>query len=325
MPANLTPQYLEAEKRFREAKEPEKRLELLKEMLAVIPKHKGTEKLQGEIKRRIAKVQNQLQQREKVARRTPGYVFEKEGAGQVALVGPPNSGKSTILGSTTGANPEIASYPYTTWSPTAGMMLFEDIQFQLIDTPPLSKEHNEPWLFDIIRRADIVILVVDIDARPLVDIETCREILRANKILLTGRRRKEEKGFTVKRTMIIGNKLDLLHGPENAEVLKDLYRDTVPMLFVSALDRKSLERLKIEVFKFLEIVRIYTKIPGKKPDLDRPYVAPSGSTVHDIAKMVHKDIAQQLKFARIWAEGKEGIRIPRDYVVHDREILEFHV
>jgi ribosome-interacting GTPase 1 len=324
MPANLTPQYLEAEKRYREAKDPSDKLDALKEMLTVIPKHKGTEKLQGDIKKRIAKIQNRVKQKEKVARRGALYQFDKEGAGQVVLIGAPNSGKSTIVSSTTRATTEVAEYPYSTWSPTAGMMLFEDIQFQLIDTPPLSEEHNEPWLFDIIRRADIAMLVVDIGDKPLVDIETCREILEQNKILLTGRKKKDKKGFIVKKTIIAGNKFDLPDSPENADILRELYGDTVPMLFISAIDKKSLEFLKIEIFKFLDIVRIYTKIPGKKPDFDRPYVAPIGSTVHDIAAMVHKEIASSMVFARIWGEDKEGIRIPKDYQVRDREILEFH-
>ena len=325
MRANLPPQYLEVEKRYREAREPSAKLEAWKDMLAIIPKHNGTEKLQGDSKKRIAKIQNRIKQKEKVARKGALYQFEKEGAGQVVLIGAPNSGKSSIVASTTRAIPEVAQFPYTTWSPTAGMMLFEDIQFQLIDTPPLSEEHNEPWLFDIIRRADVAMLVVDIGDKPLVNIETCRDILEKHKILLTGRKKKEKKGFIVKKTIVVGNKIDLPDGPENADILRELYGDTVPMLFISALDKKSLELLKIEVFKFLGIVRIYTKIPGKKPDLNRPYVAPIGSTVHDIATMVHKEIADSMTFARIWGEDKEGIRIPRDYVVQDREILEFHV
>jgi ribosome-interacting GTPase 1 len=325
MPANLPPQYKEVEKRYREAKDPAEQLEHLNEMLAIIPKHKGTEKLQGELKKRKAKLQNRLKQKEKVTRRGALYQFDKEGAGQIVLVGSPNSGKSTIVAATTRATPEIADFPYSTWSPTAGMMLFEDVQFQLIDTPPLSTEHNEPWLFDIVRRADIVMLVVDINDKPLVDIETCREILEQHKILLTGRRKKEKRGFLVKKTIVVGNKMDLPDGPENAEILTELYGDSVPMLFVSALDKKSLEHLKVEIFKFLDIVRIYTKIPGKKPDYEKPYVAPAGSTVHDIAAMVHKEIGDNLTYARIWGEDKEGIRIPRDYVVQDREILEFHV
>jgi ribosome-interacting GTPase 1 len=325
MPANLTPQYLEADKRFRESTDPAEKLEILKEMMAIIPKHKGTEKLRGDLKKKMAKLQDKAQQKEKVSRKGALYVFNKEGAGQVALIGAANAGKSSIVASTTRATPEVAEYPFTTWTPLAGMMLFEDIQFQLIDTPPLSEEHNEPWLFDIIRRADIVMLVVDIGDKPLVDIETCREILKENNILLTGRKRKVERGFTVKKTIVVGNKLDLPDSQENAEILKELYGDTVPMLFISALEKKSLEFLKVEIFKFLEIVRIYSKAPGKKPELDRPYVGPKGCTVLDIAAMVHKEIAEKMTFARIWGEDKDGLRIPRDYVVQDKEILEFHI
>lgn len=327
MPANLPPQYLEIEKRFREASEPGEKLELLREMLASIPKHKGTDKLQGDIKKRIAKFQNRVTQQEKVARKGPSFLFEREGAGQVALIGAPNAGKSSIIAATTRAQVEVAEFPYTTWTPTPGMMLFEDIQFQLIDTPPLSAEHNEPWLFDIVRRADICLLVVDIGGKPLVEIETCRGILEAHRILLTGRRAVEKRGLVVKRTIVVGNKMDLPDGPDNADILRELYGDSVPMLFISALEKRSLERLKIEIFRFLRVVRVYTKAPGKKPDYDRPYVAPVGSTVQEIAAMVHQDIARGLRFARIWRaeEEKEGVRIPRGDTVRDRDILEFHV
>ncbi len=325
MPANLTPQYLEADKRFKEATDTAEKIEILKEMMALIPKHKGTEKLRGDLKKKMAKLLDKAKQKDKVARKGALYVFDREGAGQVALIGAANSGKSSIVAATTRASPEVAEYPFTTWTPLAGMMNFEDIQFQLIDTPPLSEEYNEPWLFDIIRRADIVMLVVDISDKPLSDIENCREILKQHKILLTGHRPKAEPGFMIKRTIVIGNKIDLPDGQENAEILKELYTDSVPMLFICALERKSLEYLKVEIFKFLEIVRVYSKPPGKKPELDRPYVAPKGSTVLDIAAMVHKEIANKMTFARIWGRDKEGLRIPRDYVVQDKEILEFHV
>jgi len=325
MPANLTPQYLEVEKRYREAKDPQEKLELLKEMLATIPKHKGTEKLQADIKKRTAKLQDLLQKREKVGRKGAQYLFPREGAGQIALIGPPNSGKSSIVAVTTHARPEVESYPFTTWTPTAGMMPFEDIQFQLIDTPPLSEEHNEPWLFDIVRKADLALLVVDISDKPLDDIEGSIEILGCRKIMLTGFERTERPGFATKKAIIIGNKLDLPDGPGNAGVLEELYGDRIPLLFISTLDGDSLESLKAFIFLQLAIVRVYTKTPGKKPEFDRPYIVPAGSTVHDIATLVHHDIARSLSYARIWGEGKEGLRIPRDYVVRDKDILEFHI
>ncbi|HEY3230334.1 MAG TPA: GTPase, partial [Roseiflexaceae bacterium] len=162
MPANLTPEYLAADRKFKEATTPQHRLAALEEMLATIPKHKGTEKMQADLKRRIAKLRQETQRRKSAARAKPFYHVEREGAGQITLVGAPNSGKSLLLAVLTNALPEVAAYPFTTRMPLAGMVAFEDVQIQLVDLPPISQESAEGWLYAIVRNADGALVVVDL-------------------------------------------------------------------------------------------------------------------------------------------------------------------
>ena len=105
MPANLSPEYKAAEANFRKARDPKERLEWLREMLRVIPKHKGTDHLQGDIKRRIRELSEELEAARKRAGRAAvrRIVTRPEGAAQIALLGPPNSGKSSLHARLTGS------------------------------------------------------------------------------------------------------------------------------------------------------------------------------------------------------------------------------
>ena len=149
MPANLTPQYFEAEKRFRAAQSPEEKIEALQIMLAVMPKHKGTDKLHADLRRKIAKITQEAEHQ--AATNKASFFIKKEGAGQVILIGLPNTGKSQLLASLTEALPEIADYPYTTKSPLIGMMRFENVQLQLVDTPPVAIRDSRTWLINLAR------------------------------------------------------------------------------------------------------------------------------------------------------------------------------
>src|SRR5262245_42263544 len=161
MPANLTPQYMEAEKRFKHAQDVQEKIAALEEMMATIPKHKGTEKLQADLKKKMSALRKESEQVKKGGRRET-FVVEREGARQLALVGAPNAGKSQLVRSLTHATPEVADYPYTTRSPIPGMMTFQNVRFQLVDLPPISPEYMESWVAQVIRNADAVLWVVDL-------------------------------------------------------------------------------------------------------------------------------------------------------------------
>ncbi len=327
MPANLSPEYLAAEKRFKTARTTQEKIEALEEMLATIPKHKGTEKMQADIKRRLSKARGEAQKKGGAAHALPVYHVEREGAGQVALVGAPNVGKSLLLRRSTKAQPEVADYPFTTRLPTPGMMPFENVQFQLVDLPPVSREFMESWVPTVIRQADAAALVVDLAALDLLDeVETTRELLQQHKIWLAKPPQEPlPPGAAVKPTLLLANKLDLPGAAENYQALRDLFSE-FPTVAVSAETGAGLEEFKRAVFDLLGVVRVFTKAPGKKPDLTAPYVLKRGSTALEVAGHVHQDFAAQLKFARIWGQGKfEGQMVQRDYVVEDGDIIEFHI
>jgi len=330
VPANLTPQYREAEEKYRQAKTPEEKMAALEEMLAIIPKHKGTEHLQGDIKHRMAKLRSQEEQKTAHGRRTVLYQVEREGGGQVALVGPPNVGKSKLLSRLTNAQPEIGDYPFTTQKPLPGMMEYEDIKIQIVDMPPIAEEFTEPWMAAIARNADAVLLIVDAsDGSVLDQIESVLSILEQFRVRLYGWDKpvpQDELGLIIPRkSILVPSKMDRSESPDNLEVIRDLYADRFPIIPVSSETCSGIEEIRVQIFRMLDIVRVYTKIPGKPADMDTPYVVPRGSTVQDVATMVHKDFAQRLKFAKLWGGTKfEGQMVSRDHVLEDRDIIELH-
>ncbi|KPJ59730.1 MAG: hypothetical protein AMJ46_10295 [Latescibacteria bacterium DG_63] len=331
MPANLPPQYHEIEKKYREAKNPSEKLSFLREMLSVLPKHKGTEKLQGDLKRRISKLQNQLQKSRKVSRRPYGFSVHREGAAQIVLVGPANSGKSSVLGALTRAEPEIAQYPFTTRKPLPGMMQFEDIQIQLIDTPPVMEGSVEQWFVQLVMNADAVLLVLDV-ASPSVlkELEMVKQQLALNTILLwdfpNTRSPQSSEQMCIKKTLVLGNKTDLGPPTEAIQLLTETLGENTKLILFSAAGTSAVDLLKRQLFEMLELVRIYTKVPGKKPDLGKPFVLKGGSTILDVATLVHKDFRANLKSARIWGSGAfDGQYVQRDHVVEDGDVIELHL
>jgi small GTP-binding protein len=325
MPANLTPEYLEAEQRFKSAKTTEEKIEALEEMCSTIPKHKGTEKMQAEIKRRLSKLRTA--QAKRPARRVDAmHRVEKEGAGQVALAGPPNSGKSALLRRLTHATPEVAEYPFTTRLPIPGMLQFEDVQIQLVDLPPVHPDFHESWVYQVIRNADAVLLVVDLsDPDLLEDSDTALEELRKAKVELGSGALPEAPGWMAKKTLLIGNKLDAPDAKDALEILRELYGARFPILPVSAESGEGLDEMGRALFDLLELVRVYTKIPGKKLEPTAPYVLKRGTRLMDLAALVHHDFVTQLKYARVWGHGRfEGQMVNREYLLEDRDVIELH-
>ena len=328
MPANLPPEYFEIDKRYRSAKSPAEKLEALEELLAVIPKHKGTDKLRADFKRRLSKLKSQQQTKKPVSRRDIGYRVDREGAGQVVLVGPPNVGKSALVASLTNATPEVADFPHTTRTPSPGMMPYENIQIQLIDTPPVTQEFMEPWLPDIIRKADIILLIVDVTTDPMQHLEQTIALLEEKRIapIRLAHLHEESQGWTFRPVLVVGNKSDDASAEENFEIFKTLIEDDWPALAVSATTGRNFELLKQTVFDRLEIIRVYTKVRGKAPEHNAPFVFKKGSTVEDLAGKIHKEFVDKFKFAKVWGkEVYDGQMIQRDYVLQDEDVVELHL
>ena len=326
MPANLSPEYKKAEAEFKEARTGQEKLIALEHMLAVIPKHKGTEKLQADIKKRIS---NLRKAEEKASGKRGDYLHVKrEGAAQVALLGPPNCGKSLLMQCLTNARPEVADYPFTTTRPLPGMMPFEDIQVQLVDTGPIADNRLEPYHVNLLRNADLLLPVLDLGAAdPNGDFEQLVQTMMGAKIELVAELPDNvpEYGVKPKAVLVVVNKYDV----DEDDILMDEVRkrqkgyDLHP---VSAVLEQGIEDLRKAVIKRLGIVRIYSKIPGKPPDMNKPFVVPRNSTVLDVAMQVHKEFAENLRYARIWgSERFDGQKVQRDYKVSDKDVIELHI
>jgi ribosome-interacting GTPase 1 len=327
MPTNLPPDYFDAEKRYREAKTAPDKIAALEEMLAIMPKHKGTDHLKADLRRRIAKLMQSGGK--KAAAQRAAMTVQKEGAAQVPVIGTPNSGKSSIVNALTNASPTVAEYPFATYTIVPGMMEYENIQIQLLDTPPLVSGSTLALLPPNLVRADALLIVIDLSGDPLSQMETITSELAGMRIgigSVTDEGDEEEIIRHNKKALIIGNKIDIEGAAENYETLEELYRDDLPILSISAARGTGLEDLKLAIFQLLEIIRVYTKTPGQKPDMNDPIVLPMGSTLADAATEVHKDFAANLKFARIWGSGKhDGVMAKRDHILQDGDIIELHM
>ena len=326
MPANLTPQYRAAEDRYRAAATAEEKIAALREMLAVIPKHKGTEKLQADLKQRLSKLQNQSQRAG--AHRTTFDHVPREGAGQVTLVGPPNAGKSSLLAALTRAQPEIGPYPFTTHVPQPGMMAFEDVQIQLVDTPPVAREHTPPWLPGLVRSADLALVALDLAEPSLLEqAEFMFERLAMSRVILMspGAPAPEDPIVAAVTALVVGNKADLPDARVGEALLGELLGGRLPLAVVSALTGSGLPELRRQVFTLLDVVRVYAKEPGKPADRERPFVLARGSTVADLASCIHRDLLVNLRFARVWgAHTFAGQTVHRDHPLTDGDVVEIH-
>lgn len=332
MPANLTQQYKKAEENYRRSETPEEELRWLQVMLAEMPKHKGTDHLQAKLKTQISDTKKEIESQKGGKKGGAGRSFRipRQGAGTVVIIGGPNAGKSQLLASLTRATPEVAVYPFTTKQPQPGMMPWEDVFVQLIDTPPITMDYLEPYIVGMLRSADLALLMLDLGDDS--GIEQCKEVwdkLATTKTRLAAESSLDEEdvGLSYTKTFFLANKTD---DPEAEERL-DLFDEICPLPFrkfkISANKPETLETLRNAIYETLGVIRIYTKDPKKKEaDFERPFTLRQGETLLDLAELIHKDYAKNLKFGKVWGRAvHEGTVVKGDYILNDKDIIEVHV
>lgn len=327
MPANLPPEYFEVEKKLRGVKSLEERIKVYEELLSVIPKHKGTEKLIGEIKSKIAKLKENLERKPATKYSAP-HIIKRAGAGQIAIIGPPNSGKSRLLSVLTRAKPSVSEFPFTTKEPIAGMMPYENIQIQLIDTPSISETFYESYIHEIVKNADATVIFIDLQSSlVLEELDTVLRKFEERKVYFASSNFKDfSASFHLCRAIIAGNKFETSGAEENFLILKEFFGNRFEFIPVSVEKGINLELFKEKCFQILGIIRVYTKEPGKKPDLSSPFTLKKGAKVEDLASLIHKDFASKLSYARIWGKVKfDGQRVHRSYILEDGDIVELHI
>ncbi len=328
MPANLTPQYQKAEEEYRRAESAQEQIQCLEKMLVLLPKHKHTEKMQADLKTRLKETRAELAAEKAAPKKGKSYRFPRQGAGQVVIIGGPNAGKSRLLAALSNAQPEVAPYPYTTREPLPGMMTWEDVAVQLIDTPPISDSLFEPYLPNLVRSADAVLLCFDGSSDDAPDhTATVVEQLTSRKTRLA-----RESGFVDDQFSVVQVKTLLVVTRADDGGVHDRLAFFDEMAVLDC-DRQLVEfdradstaELCNRVYRLLNVIRLYTRAPGKPADYSSPYTLPVGSTVEDLAAKVHHDLADSLKYAKVWGSGlHDGQSVGREHVLADRDMVELH-
>lgn len=337
VPTNVPPEFKKVQAEFRKASDPHEKLELLREMMRVVPKHKGTDHLRADIKKRIKELSEEISAPRRGGTRTaPQVAFRQEGAAQLALVGPPNSGKSALHSRLTGSHSTAEPYPYATRWPQPGMFRYEDTAFHLIDVPSIGVDDAPPYLYDTLQHADGCLFVVDL-SRPgaVEEAAVALSILDDRNVQLlpewphgrpAGSQDEDDLFGQPLPTLLVASKVDLVDDPgAEVEVLEDLLGVTFPTICVSATTDQGLDQLGPWLFDHLGVVRVYTKVPGQPVDHGQPYSLRRGDKVIDLAEMIHKDVARDFSFARVWGEGHfDGQQVGRDHVLTDGDVVEVH-
>lgn len=390
MPTNLP---VTARKKWNEAslaRTPQEKVEKLGEFLSLIPKHKGTEKLRGQVKRQISTLRKELEEkrRRKAGRRGPRFFLEKEGAAQIIILGPTKVGRSSLLTSVTRAKTEVSDYPFTTREPVPGMLQYEDLQFQLVEAPALVEgaaysSSGGLQTLGLARNADGILLMVDLSEDAVKQLTTILEELERTRILTQKPRAKVEierkhvgaglriiifgklqdcnlrdvetlfKSYRIldatvkiygqatlddvedaifestiyRPAILIANKADLPLAEDALQQLKQFTGNRLPIISVSCRTGQGLEKLGAEIFKALEIIRVYTKQPNDKLPSSNPFILKRSSTVADLAKQIHSDFIERFAYARVWANRLtfSPQKVGPSFLLKDKDIVELHI
>jgi ribosome-interacting GTPase 1 len=330
MAVNLPPQYHDAEARYKKAQTLEDKLAALKEMWVILPKHKASEKVQADLKTKISELTDKIEHAKTAPKKAPPgtFSFPRQGAGQVVFIGPPNAGKSSLLANLTKATPAIAPYPFTTREPAPGMMDYEDVRVQLIDLPPVTVDHYEPFMTDITRSADAALLFLDLDDDngPAATQVVVERLKLARRVLVRpGSPPPDDPAITALPTLLVANKCDVEASEMTIEFARDAFAAYFPIQVISVERGDGFGELRKAIYDLLGVMRIYTKQPGKPPDMTSPFTPPNGSTVAEMAAKVHRDLEETVKSARVWGSGAfDGQTVGRDHVLKDKDVVELH-
>ncbi len=325
MPANLTPEYYKAEKWYRSAATNDEKILALERMLSVMPKHKGTDHLKADLRRKLSKLKEVATQKGH-GKQTDIFYVPHTGAGQVVLLGVPNCGKSAIVDALTNAKVTVAEFPFATTAPVPGMVQFEDVQFQLIDMPPVTADYIAPGQVTTYRNCDLIAIVIDLADMPKEQLQICLDFLESRNLILDkDTAATDGQGNTLARpAFCICTKTDSAPA-DTLDELRNSCRYNFEFFPVSIETSEGIEQLPAKLFGQLGIIRIYSKPPGKKPDFTDPFTLRAGSTVLDLAHTIHRELAEKLKSARLWGTGvHDGQNVHKTHILHDKDIVELH-
>ncbi|MDP4039484.1 MAG: GTPase [Candidatus Pacearchaeota archaeon] len=298
MPINASYEYFEAEKKYLAAQTLEERIKCLEELIRKAPRHKGSENLLAELRLRLKKFREKSEKARKAGKGKKG--IRKEGY-QAALVGKTNSGKSSLLNKLTNANSKVSLTEYSTINPEVGIMDFEGVKIQVIDLPSINGRDFDSG---IANNANCLLLVIN-NFEDLNDIEKVLEKTEGKRI-------------------IVFNKIDLLNENEIRKIDARFRSKRINFIFVSALTGWGVEDLKRKIFSETEMIRVFTKEPGKKKNED-PVVLKEGSSVKDVAETIYKGFSRRVKETRLTGPSGKFVnqRVGMNHKLKDMDVVEF--
>ena len=326
MPANLTPKYLKAEKWYRSATSTDEKILALQQMLAVLPKHKGTDHIKADLRKKLGKLKDTDTHKKSGGTHVDVFHVPRSGSGQIVLIGTPNCGKSSIVAALTKAKVHVADFPFATAAPVPGMVTFEGVKIQLVDMPPITADFSAPGQVGTYRTCDIIAIVIDLSGDVLDQMGICMDFLEERSLLIDSETPAHDSHGNAlgKKTFCICTKSDIAE-PGTLDTLKELVEHPFEFVEISTETGEGLEELRGTFFRLLDIIRVYAKPPGKPADMTDPFTLPIGSTVTDLAYVVHRQLAEKLSFARIWGAGvHDGQNTQRTHVLNDKDIIELH-
>jgi ribosome-interacting GTPase 1 len=380
VPTNLPPEALKKWEEYSEAQSPEEKLRKLQEFYSLMPKHKGTEKLEKFVKRRMSELRDEIERQKAAKSKRGGFAVEKRGAAQMVLIGFTNSGRSTVLSKLTNANPLISPYPFTTVEkPEEGMMEFKGAQIQVVEAPPIVPDGGKltNLAISLSYNSDILGIVLDGRINPVDQFNEIASILEKYNISL-----KKPRGVVrVIRSkaapgIIVKNKGRILDGSEydvrkilenygvrqawveiegevslsdveesvlsekkykpfilfvthaddelakkNVEALRKLGVLVIPVDLSSEVDREFLGEY---ILKELNLIRVYTKSKAEKGFSERALVVRRGTTAREVARIIHKDLYENFKYAKVWSKRLpySPMRVGPDFELEDGDAIE---
>jgi len=302
MPINAHPDYIKAEQEYHSVSSNEERLKALEKMLKYVPKHKGAETLRKNLRTRYKKLKQEFAKLKKKSGFKKGI---KKQDMQAIFVGLTNSGKSSLLQSLTNAQPKIASYGFTTNKPEIGTLNYHGCNIQIIDLPPIASESFDKG---ILNNADVILIVVE----KLHEIKSILDLIKQNK---------EAK------KIIVFNKIDLHNKETKRKISETLRSKKYNFVLTSCRTTQGLEELKEKIFKSFNMIRIYTRHPGKKQKLDnKPIILHPNATLKDVAEKILHGYSKKVKFAKITGPSAKfkDQKIGLKHVVKDKDVVEFY-
>jgi len=298
MPINADFFYQRAEQEFLSAKTTDEKIEKLKKMISAAPKHKGSENLRAELNKRLVKLKRESE-KEKKKKGGKSVGVKKEGNAQVTLFGFTQSGKSTLLSALTNARPKISSLPFTTFQPELGTLDLDGLKVQMVDLPA---RMDDKEILSIARASDLIVVVVT----------SLDELISINSMF------RQENMMT--RKIFALNKIDYIPKDELRKFEK------LPVVKISALNGENLEELRQKIFENLDLIRVYTKEPGKKPSI-LPMIVKKDSTIGGMAEKIRKDYPKRFLKAKVWGKSAKfnGQIVGITHVLQDKDIVELYL